>query len=79
MEWQPIETAPTDGAEVLVCSAAGHIFTAWYVNGMNGWSPIPIYVLRYWEDWGGMPKETPILATITHWMPLPTPPKETKS
>ena len=58
--WQPIETAPTDGGEVLVYvgkSYVGGCVVA--VKDTNG----------DWLDWDGDVWEP------THWMPLPTPPE----
>ena len=55
-KWQPIETAPTDGTEIL------------------GWCDGCCFVIEYWLDawreiWGlGR-------VDVTHWMPLPEPPK----
>ncbi len=61
-EWQPIETAPTDGTEVLVygtCFNEGEFMLA-------------IYQLGEWlETWNN----DPIHFVITHWQPLPEPPK----
>lgn len=59
--WQPIETAPKDGAEIL----------AWYTK-RPFWS---VRVVRYdyedasWSTCGPLPLRQP-----THWQPLPTPP-----
>ena len=65
-QWQPIETAPRDGSEVLVCRAATKHFgsycvvAAWWGN-TKGWCvDDPMYPLHF---------------EPTHWMPLPAPPK----
>jgi hypothetical protein len=57
-EWQPIETAPDDGTEVLLCLGdtgemeVGYCFDAeFYRSGLERLDPQP-----------------------THWMPLPSPP-----
>ena len=61
MSWQPIETAPKDGTEVLLCEplSGGYHF---------------IVVGAFWRqlDWitGGGRQVDP-----THWMPLPAPPE----
>ncbi len=58
MEWQPIETAPTDGARVLVWDGSLKMaFACAYENGL-------------WQTgvWTGRRPQ------ITHWMPLPPPP-----
>lgn len=75
MEWQPIETAPKDGTDVLVMYM--HIETqivhnAFWLDNEN----FPEQLSGWWsydksevgrvllDDW----------MTPTHWMPLPTPP-----
>jgi hypothetical protein len=59
MEWQPIETAPKDGTEVLV--------------GRGG--PYPKVTVSIWDDelckWLNFLKSDQPIA----WMPLPDPPK----
>jgi len=77
MEWQPIETAPKDGT----------IFDAWCSEhkGYNN-APKRIANCRYSEGviwflhshgWFELNTVDFLHATITHWMPLPTPPKGT--
>ena len=69
MEWQPIETAPKDGTEVLVCRTYGERRTEYAVAHC--------YEGGEWHDmgdigWAGMyggPDNQP-----THWMPLPEAP-----
>jgi hypothetical protein len=56
--WHPIETAPKDGAPVLVSRKFGGIVVARVKHGWNTWTTIP-------GDYGIEP---------THWMPLPLPP-----
>ena len=64
MEWQPIETAPIDGTEVLVFGPKQDgVYLAAYKYG--DWC-----VAGPWDDgW------TELLSPPTHWMPLPEPPK----
>lgn len=69
-KWQPIETAPRDGTNILLwwpdqfhCSLTGHFATKW-VNGY-GWKV---------TGWGDANFET----TPTHWQLLPAAPKETQ-
>jgi hypothetical protein len=66
-EWQPIETAPKDGTEVL-------IFDANAKKGYVGDTPN----VAYWDDsreagwWGSYETEQTRPHTPTHWMPLPS-------
>jgi hypothetical protein len=68
-QWQPIETAPKDGREVLVgrfkrgCPWNGRIAVDWYRGprdnaGFIGWCR---FNPQHWP--------------ATHWMPLPKPPE----
>ena len=59
-DWKPIETAPTDGTEVLVYASP------W--DGLEGFQ----CVVSYHKDAGWCVCE---LREATHWMPLPAPPK----
>lgn len=63
MDWQPIETAPKDGTELLV-----HPFDVvrWRAEHGGFW-----YADRVSEIDGDWLEEDP-----THWMPLPNPPVE---
>lgn len=63
MDWQPIETAPKDGTHILMFRprAKQPIAVGLFVPGWHHPMAIPG---RYgWDD-------------VTHWMPLPPPPKE---
>lgn len=64
--WQPIETAPKDGSSILLF-CEGNIFT-----GKRHKDEIPPY--KDWWFCAGVGERAP-----THWMPLPTPPKESKN
>lgn len=73
MEWQPIETAPKDGTEVLIYypewgNKKNVVFAAEYDIGRPGMEEVEgtWYVFHY----GPKPAAPP-----THWMPLPPPPK----
>lgn len=70
MNWQPIETAPTDGTMVLVYAV---------VLEPKKWGikldPI-ICAAAYHEDAGFCVCE---IRDATHWMPLPEPPELTGS
>ena len=68
MIWQPIETAPTDGTEVLICSPA------WLAAGIGAWTPDALPGRALWTSDDGAIYEPP----PTHWMPLPAPPEDAK-
>lgn len=62
--WQPIETAPKDGTNVLLCCYNNgkyvSIHMACYAKGVDG-------NYRWYGEYDGYE---------THWMPLPAPPKQ---
>ena len=63
--WQPIETAPKDGTEVLLI-----------ISAYNDPSRGRAYVIARWE-WGGWIDDEEIsIHPPTHWRPLPQPPGE---
>jgi hypothetical protein len=73
MEWQPIETAPKDGAPILASSHGP--WHDWHSAGLH---PTSVRWRVYhpnqkgkecWRDQRGNP------VSPTHWMPLPPPPK----
>jgi len=61
-EWQPIETAPRDGTEILVCDA----------GDQDGLIDIVACFDGFWVMNGDLAVE---LGDFTHWMPLPELPK----
>ncbi len=67
-EWQPIDTAPKDGSDILAISDDLEIVTIWWNDDNNEnddkgcWS----------NSFYGMGIEE---TKFTHWMPLPEPPK----
>jgi hypothetical protein len=61
-EWQPIETAPKDGTEILAWDGSVRTTAVWWVPGKQ-WSLVSPG--EYAEDSEVWP---------THWMPLPEPP-----
>lgn len=82
-EWQPIETAPKDGQTILVCRDCHH-------DDYHAWVATAFWGDRYagtiaddpknyiWANWNEGMDENDIWAEctgITHWMPLPPPPK----
>lgn len=67
-DWQPIETAPKDGADILV--------TMTHNDGLGGW------ITHMWVDswseeypWPEYERRIDLLGHPTHWMALPAPPK----
>lgn len=82
-EWQPIETAPKDGTEIVLCRgdrvSCGRWFDAVYpkepiiVDGeYYGMEETGEVIDACWMSIdGGFSEEDP----PTHWMPLPEPPK----
>lgn len=61
--WQPIETAPKDGIEILVAYArCGFVKKLVYFDRIH----------NYWKSKGE--PEMGLESNATHWMPLPAPP-----
>ena len=61
VEWQPIETAPKDGKEFLVCNTRqGNVKQLVSWNKVHG----------FWQSKG----KADVSFQWTHWMPLPEPP-----
>lgn len=65
-QWQPIETAPRDGTEILIAFGCG-----------DGDVPPPLVCA--WDDkvsgWLLVGLEVEITTAASHWMPLPAPPE----
>lgn len=61
MNWQPIETAPKDGTEILLISRKGRIANGVWVTANSN--------AGFW----GWPY---IFVEPAYWMPLPPPPKD---
>jgi hypothetical protein len=60
-DWQPIETAPKDGTEILGhTQTCGALVLYWNTTTAD---------YEYWSDGMSMHQRAP-----THWMPLPAPP-----
>ncbi len=69
-EWQPIETAPKDGTEILVCITYNLPDDEWEtVQWVDGWRS---------GKWFRYHDKIYIPFPPTHWMPLPPPPAATK-
>lgn len=80
-QWQPIETAPKDGTDVLLFApgrlTCGHWTTEAERRSFTGFCggecrcPEYEYIEPYWLSWdGGFTTEHP----PTHWQPMPTAP-----
>ena len=68
--WQPIETAPNDGTDILIggdYSYAGGVLQAYWGHTHRKGD----------ESWGWVDMEGDTY-NPTHWMPLPAPPTEDK-
>ena len=66
-EWQPIETAPRDGTQILAWNGAVFI-CAEFVTFADG--------TAHWHQWiRGSRASVGASVRLTHWMPLPEPPK----
>ena len=90
MTWQPIETAPKDGTKILLSKFGYHNDAGDEPVGTEEWSRrvwdntrrkfslwwcVAGHWSVQWNNWNdGV--EPSGLAGPTHWMPLPTPPKE---
>jgi hypothetical protein len=65
VEWQPIETAPKDGTEVLLWVPDGTYFALMMTGSYEGCA------MGWCDNVRGSPGFEP-----THWMPLPRPPSD---
>ena len=63
-EWQPIETAPKDGTEIILSYSDGLIIGFWHD------------ALEDWVSWVWSDNCTQMIFKVNYWMPLPEPPKE---
>lgn len=66
MTWQPIESAPKDGTEILI-AYDGSVSIAFFHTGYDNWRDENGVKLDWDPDWFDQ--------NVTHWMPLPEPPK----
>lgn len=70
MNWQPIETAPKDGTEILIVGVypdgmAGNVEAGFFDHDSGYWAG------TYYDGYG----YTYNNPEPTHWMPLPEPPE----
>lgn len=70
-EWQPIETAPRDGTEILGWCEIGVVVVSWNEQRFHK-NPKP-----YWDSNRQSVTWMREYCQPTHWQPLPQPPKET--
>lgn len=68
-QWQPIETAPFDGSDILVCITHNLPGDEWETIQWVDWQFPGV-------GWCVFPKRIDIPFPPTHWMPLPAAPKE---
>lgn len=71
MDWRPIDTAPKDGSRILAFGKLGFeppngVGTVSWCKTYNLWSLDPSEATEY----------GPEACIISHWQPLPDPPKE---
>lgn len=64
MKWQPIETAPRDGAQIIVLGADRQAAIAEYYRAPDGFCAWEVY-----HDADG--NRSFLVDPLTHWMPLP--------
>lgn len=87
--WQPIETAPKDGTEILGYAPdgfeIGHLYRSreigvMYFNANSGdWETHASFMESSPGTYDTMYCEGPQTAKPTHWQPLPPPPPTTES
>lgn len=72
MNWQPIETAPKDGSDILILTSEYEkrkVTSAYYESEDDTWVPVKLSVHGCGCCRGDYPKPS-------HWMPLPEPPMQ---
>lgn len=73
IEWQPIETAPKDGTRILVWALEGYGIAYWGNGAYN--RSTRSYDLC-WVNGLRVLRKARCFRNVTHWMPLPNPPKQ---
>lgn len=77
MEWQPIESAPKDGTPVLICRPNASRKKVCEAVWATPWDGAPDDQCYWMTPHGVAGRGYTILPTsVTHWMPLPPPPKD---
>lgn len=78
MQWNPIETAPKDGTELMVwCPDMGVEFLAAHFTSKEYLTETygsPDYMEEGWYPSPGYPDSWEYVVHPTHWMPLPPKP-----
>ena len=74
MEWQPIETAPRDGSEIIAFGIRGGDYG--YTSDEKAWTGVSwSNSLKLWIETKAAPRYSNGFKP-THWIPLPLPPKD---
>jgi hypothetical protein len=73
-EWQPIETAPKDGAALLLFERRGAMVRRYNLNSFNPAVGGEFFVGRL-SKWGWVSMPGEYQRRPTHWHPLPKPPE----
>lgn len=74
--WQPIETAPMDGTEIIVFHKEGGVCAAFCPGDGFSWHCMDGRNTAKGEKSGAsIPVMTSFVKPPTHWMPLPLPPE----
>jgi hypothetical protein len=74
-EWQPIETAPKDGTEVLLFGPDGMDIAAWQPETEDEFESGVIVAPGFDAGFFGRVYAAGCNEAPTHWMPLPEAPK----
>jgi hypothetical protein len=75
MEWQPIETAPRDRTPLVLWESHGaEPLIGWWCDFDCRWVASKTY---YDTDGNACVVDNVYSEGVTHWMPLPQPPKDT--
>lgn len=75
-EWQPIETAPTDGTRIIVMYrhiGTMCVFNAFYIDGGKHWGDCDDDEIGWWSYVYSEVSRTKLdgMCEPAHWMPLP--------
>ena len=83
-EWQPIETAPKDGTELLIWAKDVGVRVGYFGTEFNdapegsrpyaGWWSLAGEISPAFPAWRDL-EEVPARNEPTHWLPLPEPPQ----